>query len=62
MKELRKLRKQAEAQGWRFVERKNAWLAYSPDGETIVTIHLTSSDHRAMRNTIAQMRKGGFTP
>jgi CBS-domain-containing membrane protein len=62
-KDLNKLLRKAEKQGWRIVERSSgAILCYSPDGETVATAHKTQSDHRALRNFTAQLRKGGFTP
>lgn len=61
-KEVKKLVKQLQQQGWRVEERGNRFMAYSPDGVTIVSIHKTPSDHRWLRNTIAQLRQGGFDP
>lgn len=46
--------------GWRVVETKKGWIAYPPDKNLPgVAIHGTESDHRAMRNTIARLRKAG---
>lgn len=60
--EIRALRKKLQDQGWRIVERKAGFMAQSPDGVTQVMIHLTPGDHRAMRNAIARLRRGGFDP
>ena len=59
-KDIRKLVKAAERHGWRVVDRGQRWLCYSPDGETIVTVHKTPSDRRAILNARAELRKGGF--
>lgn len=60
--DYRRLRQELERQDWRVDDRGVRWLAYSPDGQMIVTIHLTPSDHRAWRNTISRLRRGGFDP
>jgi len=36
-------------------------MFYGEDGHA-VTIHLTTSDHRATENALARLRKLGFTP
>lgn len=59
-KDTRKLVKEVERQGWRVEDRGQRWLCFSPNGHTIVTIHKTPSDHRAIRNTLSELRKGGF--
>jgi hypothetical protein len=61
--EIRRLKRQLERQGWRIVEKKSgAFMALSPDGETKVTIHATPGDRRALKNAVANLRKGGFDP
>ncbi len=59
-KEARELVREAERQGWRVEPIGDGYQLYAPDGETIVTIHVTESDVRALRNTIARMRRVGF--
>ena len=60
-KDLRKLRRESERQGWRWVEKKDGWMVMSPDGVTKVTIHKTTSDSQhSLENAISEMRKGGF--
>jgi hypothetical protein len=59
-KEVKKLLKDAEEQGWRVEKKKAGWMLYSPDGVTKVMIHKTASDHRALDNAISLMRPGGF--
>jgi hypothetical protein len=59
-KDDRKLIEEVANQGWRVEDRGECWLCYSPDGVTIVTIHKTTSDHRAKANVISRLRRGGF--
>lgn len=61
-KDLRKLLKKAEAQGFTVKEKKKGVLVLGPDGTFTQTIHFTNSDHRALANIVAQLRKGGFDP
>lgn len=61
-KEVKELRRKLEAQGWRLEDRGSTVMAFSPDGVTVVSIHKTPSDWRAMKNTIARLRRGGFEP
>lgn len=61
-KRQRELIEKVERQGWRVEDRGSAWLCFSPDGQTIVTVHKTPSDHRAYQNTISRLRRGGFDP
>ena len=59
--ELRKVRKEAAAQGWRVVEVTNGWMLYPQDPtQSPVLVHKTESDQRAIRNTISRMRQRGF--
>lgn len=51
---------EAERQGWRAKETSDGYQLLAPDGRNIVTIHLSESDHRAIRNTINRMRRFGF--
>ncbi len=61
--EIRKLRRRLERQGWRIVDKKSgAFMALSPDGETKVTVHTTPGDRRALKNAVANLKKGGFNP
>lgn len=60
-KEIRKLLKSLEAQGWRVEQLKSGhYRAYAPDGVGIVHIPGTPSDHRSIRNTLAQLRQHGY--
>lgn len=60
-KELKNLIKAAQSwNGWRVAETKNGWMIYPPDKNLPgILVHATESDHRAMRNTIARLRRAG---
>lgn len=61
-KRAKNLVKALEAEGWRVERKKNAYMAFPPDkGKQQVTFHLTSSDSRWYANTIARLRRSGFT-
>ncbi len=48
-------------QGWRVDRTTDGWQLKAPNGTFIETIHGTPSDWRAIRNSIARMRRfGGF--
>ena len=38
----------------------NGWFLYLPDGST-ATIHMTTSDHRALKNFKADIERSGLT-
>lgn len=54
------LHKLAVKQGWTEKRVKNGWMLLSPDGIHSVTYHLTQSDHRAAKNMLGELQKGGF--
>lgn len=59
--EWTKVLKAAGEQGWRVESTKKGFRLLPPDpSKSAVAIHRTPSDHRAMKNTIAQMRRSGF--
>jgi hypothetical protein len=60
-KEVRDLITAAERwPGWRVEQTKNGWMLYPPNKALApVLIHRTESDHRALRNTLARLRKAG---
>ena len=39
---------------------KSHWRFRAPDGSTTIFFSGTPSDHRAIKNFIARMRRGGF--
>lgn len=60
MKDWKKVEKLLKKQGARFDATKKGQLIKHPNGVGMVLIHKTPSDHRAMKNTIAQLRNAGF--
>lgn len=60
-KELKKLLKSLEAQGWRVERRSKGWMVYPPDTtKPMVTIHETLSDYRAWKNQMAALKRSGY--
>jgi hypothetical protein len=58
-KEVKELLAKLQAQGWRIEEGKH-YKAFPPDlTKPMVPIPKTPSDHRSLRNTIAQLRRSG---
>ncbi len=57
------IKKAAQAQNWK-VERTtgNHYVFKSPDGVTSVTAGGTYTGPHALKNLVAHLRKGGFTP
>lgn len=61
-KRVKKLVKSLKSQGWRIESTKKGIMAFPPDkSKNPVAIHLTNSDHRWYANTIAQLRRSGYT-
>jgi len=59
-KELKKIIKYAEKQGWRVLRTKSGHFKwYSPDGESIVTSPSTGS-HKSWKNFMALLKKAGY--
>lgn len=60
-KDLKEVVAAAERQGWRVEATKKGHLKFfAPDAENIVTTGGTPSDHRALANLIARLRRYGF--
>lgn len=60
-KELKKLIKAAEKQGWRVQPTKKGHVKfYSPDGKHIVTAAGTSGGGRSGANLLAQLKRYGY--
>lgn len=59
-KTLRRLRRELEDAGWRIEETKSGFKCKSPDGKKTVQIHNTTSEYRAGKNILSQLRQGGF--
>jgi predicted RNA binding protein YcfA (HicA-like mRNA interferase family) len=59
-KDIRKIVKQLEAQGWRIEQGSRHLKAFPPDkSQGMVVIPGTPSDHRSIRNLIAELRRKG---
>jgi hypothetical protein len=60
-KELRKIAKAAEDQGWRIEETKKGHRFVPPDKtQPAVQAHGTPSDVRAQRNLLSQLKRSGL--
>lgn len=57
---IRKVTKKARAQGWEVKETKKGLMFLAPNGEDIVTVHGTPSDHRAIKNAEAEFKRAGL--
>jgi hypothetical protein len=58
--DLRKLVKRVERAGWRVEPTRDGWKMFSPNGTDIVTVHTSSSDKRALKNTVGDLRRAGL--
>ena len=59
-KDLQTILDKLQANGWRVeITKKGVVKMFSPDGATLVTCHQTESDHRALKNTVARLRRAG---
>jgi hypothetical protein len=52
--------RKAKAQGFVVKEKKNGWMVTTPNGQGSVMLHKTPSDHRAVKNDLARLRRYGF--
>lgn len=60
-KEIKKIIKEAERQGWRVEMRSKHYMAFPPDkSHGPVTLPVSPSDHRAVKNVLSEMRRRGF--
>lgn len=59
-KELRKLIKQAEAQGFTVRITSKGHVVFYKDGRPVTTAAGTPSDVRSWKNTMAALRRAGF--
>lgn len=58
-REIEQIVKKLQGQGWRIVEGKH-YKCFPPDkAMPMVVIPKTPSDHRSIRNAIAQLRRSG---
>lgn len=61
-RDMRRLLTAAINSGLRYRTTKAGMLFYSHDGTDCVSVHFTSSDHRAYKNVVSGFRKIGFDP
>ena len=59
-KDIRKLLEELEAQGARLVKKNAGYMIFPPGSGEPTMIHLTNSDHRAMKNAKARLGRAGF--
>lgn len=61
--DLKKIRKRAEAQGWRVEKRSEYWMFFPPDGKTApARIAGTPSSQRSLPNFLADLKRKGYRP
>lgn len=61
MSDWEQLKKLAERQGWQVERTKRGhYKWFAPDNHTIIVSGSTISDHRAIKNQKARMRRAGF--
>lgn len=61
-KQFRQLVKVFELWGGTVKEKKNGFMFFAPDGQPIAMRHLTTSDQRATKNFLADLKRSGFQP
>ena len=59
-KDLRKLVKAAEAQGFGTFTNRKGHLVFTVDGQIVAIFSGTPSDHRSWTNSMARLRRAGF--
>lgn len=60
-KDLKKILKAAEKQGWRAEQLKSGhWRLYAPDGVNIVHVSGTPEGSQAIRDIVSDLRRYGF--
>lgn len=60
MRSLRELVRHAEHEGWHVDDHGVKVRFLAPDGVTMIVCHKTESDHRAMKNTCARLKRAGL--
>jgi hypothetical protein len=61
-REVEAIVRKAEAQGFDVKVKKMGWMISTPNGQGSVMVHKTPSDHRALKNALARLRRYGFDP
>lgn len=59
-KDMKKLIKQAEAQGFEALILKSGHVTFLLGGVRVATFGGTTSDHRGWKNSMAYMKRAGF--
>lgn len=59
-KDVSRLLNGLEAQGFSVKETKDGYRLYPDNGTKILTLHLTLSDGRGMKNLRADVRRAGY--
>lgn len=59
-KEMRKIQKELEAQGFTTTVTRKGHLRVFKNGQPVATFSGTPSDIRALRNSLADARRAGF--
>jgi hypothetical protein len=61
-KEVRKIIREAQRQGFRVKPTKKGWMIYGRrKDQGCVVLHRTPSDRRGLQNSITDLRRLGFT-
>ena len=59
-KDIGRILDSAEGAGWTVKRKKDGWMLLSPNGRDSVMVHATNSDHRALKNIKAKLRRFGL--
>jgi len=59
-KTQKRLQKGLRRAGWRLERYSKGMKCFSPNGEDLVVMHETLSDHRGGKNLMSEFRRAGF--
>jgi hypothetical protein len=59
-KEIGRLLDVAEGGGWTVKQKRDGWMLLAPNRRDSVMVHATNSDHRAIKNLRAKLRRFGL--
>ncbi len=59
-KEVEAIVRKAAKQGFKVKEKKMGWMIQTPNGQGSVMLHKTPSDHHAVKNDLARLRRYGY--
>lgn len=54
------LRLVEQTSGWRVKSTAQGYMIYAPDGVSMITVHKTTSDWRAVQNMKRHLRRAGW--